>query len=158
MFSPQENYLLGNDQDPTIQAAVNIYHIPTGNVLREFPLHPVIIAPQDSDNKENGWPHTVSIDSSRQALGPHGSSQDLIFETPSARLLDKRSLAAGGMIPSGVPLLALAHWLHCSAVRIVFICEIFANSRTLFLLAQAPEAKNTPGHVDLIEIPVRKQL
>jgi translation initiation factor 3 subunit B len=90
LFSPQENYLLTNNQDPSDPAAIKIYHIPTGNLLRAFALYPDNME-QDQAPPPFLWSHDDKY------LARMGMGLISIFETPGMRLLDSRSLAAEGI-------------------------------------------------------------
>ena len=90
LFSPQENFVITNNQDPNDPAAIKVYHIQTGNLLRAFPLHP------DGFSKDNPpppfqWSHDDKY------LARMGKDLISIYETPTMRLLDKRSLSTEGI-------------------------------------------------------------
>ena len=90
VFSPQENYILINSGDSNDPAACKVYHIQTGKLLRAFPTYP------DGVSKENEappfrWSHDDKY------LARMGKDLISIYETPSMRLLDKRSLATEGI-------------------------------------------------------------
>lgn len=127
VFSPQENYLLTNNEDPNDPAAIKVYHIPTGNLMRAFSLYPDGV-PTDVPPPPFLWSH----DDKYVARMGHGLVS--IYEAPSMRLLDKRSLAAEG------------------------ICEFQWSPKTNILAYWAPELPNSPAHVDLVEIPSRTPL
>jgi translation initiation factor 3 subunit B len=127
VFSPEENYILTNNDDPTDPGAIKVYHIPTGKLLRTFPLFPDGVA-TDIPPPPFLWSHDD------QYLARMGDGLISIFETPGMRLLDKRSLAAEG------------------------ICEFQWSPKANVLVYWAPEAENSPAHVDVIEIPSRKKL
>ena len=127
IFSPKENFILTNNENPEDPAAIKVYHIPTGKLLRAFPLFPDGV-PKDAPPPPFLWSHDDKY------LARMGNGLISIFETPSMRLLDKRSLAAEGI-------------------------EEFQWSPKANVLAYwAPEQNNSPAHVDLIEIPSRKKL
>jgi translation initiation factor 3 subunit B len=126
VFSPQENYLLTNNEDPRDSAAIKIYHIPTGKLMRAFPLYPDNV-PTDAPPPPFLWSHDDAY------VARQGNSLISIYETPSMRLLDKRSLATEN------------------------IREFQWSPKANVLVYWAPEAPpNVPAHVDLIEIPSRK--
>lgn len=127
VFSPQENYLLTNNEDPTDPVAIKVFHIPTGNLMRAFPLYPDGV-PTDVPPPPFLWSHDDKY------LARMGNGLISIFETPSMRLLDKRSLAADG------------------------ICEFQWSPKQNLLACWSPEQNNAPAHVDLISIPSRNQL
>lgn len=93
LFSPQENYLLTNNNRRDDPAAIKIFSVQTGMLLRAFPLYP-------KDFKhDNGqippppfqWSHDDAY------LARMGDGLISIFETPSMKLLDRRSLPAEGI-------------------------------------------------------------
>lgn len=90
LFSPQENYILTNNQDPEDPGAIKVYHIPTGNLLRAFSLYPDNM-PKDMPPPPFQWSHDDKY------LARMGQGLISIFETPGMRLLDSRSLAAEGI-------------------------------------------------------------
>jgi translation initiation factor 3 subunit B len=85
LFSPQENYLLTNNEQRGDPAAIKIYNIATGQLLRQFSLYPDSF-PEDGPPPPFLWSH----DDKYLARMGHGLIS--IFETPSMRLLDKKSL------------------------------------------------------------------
>jgi translation initiation factor 3 subunit B len=90
LFSPQENYILTNNENPNDAAAIKVYHVPTGNLLRAFPLYPDKVS-RDGPPPPFLWSHDD------QYLARMGDGLISIFETPSMRLLDKKSLLADGV-------------------------------------------------------------
>lgn len=90
LFSPQENYILTNNEDPNDEAAIQVYHIPTGKLVRAFPLYPDGV-PTDAPPPPFLWSHDDKY------LARMGNGLISIFATPGMRLLDKRSLAADGV-------------------------------------------------------------
>ena len=163
LFSPQENYLLTNNEDPNDPAAIKVYHVPTGNLLRAFSLYP--------DNKviktDGGpppppppfqWSHDDKF------LARMGDGLISIFETPSMRLLDKKSLLAEGIheFHWNPKKNVLAYWVRSILCLLFFSSFCSFNRLTLtssiWVALQAPEGKNAPAHVDLVAIPSRKQL
>jgi translation initiation factor 3 subunit B len=127
VFSPQENYILTNNEQADDPAAIKVYHIPTGKLLRAFALYP------DNCNPEEPPPPFLWSHDDKY-LARMGDGLISIFETPTMRLLDKRSLAAEG------------------------ITEFQWSPKDNVLAYWAPEANNAPAHVDLIAIPSRKKL
>jgi translation initiation factor 3 subunit B len=129
IFSPQENYLLTNNQDPFDPAAIKVYHVTTGKLLRSFPLYPPNV-PTDSGLPPP--PFLWSYDDNY--LARMGANLISIYETPSMSLLDQRSLAAES------------------------IAEFQWSPKANIIAYWAPELNNSPAHVDLIEIPTRTKL
>jgi translation initiation factor 3 subunit B len=118
---------LTNNEDPTDPTAIKVYHIPTGSLMRAFPLYPDGV-PTDIPPPPFLWSYDDNY------LARMGNGLISIYELPSMRLLDKRSLAAEG------------------------ICEFQWSPKANVLAYWAPEVQNSPAHVDLIEIPSRTQL
>jgi translation initiation factor 3 subunit B len=99
LFSPQENYLLTNNMDPEDDAAIKIYHIASGTLLRAFGLFPDNFPRESTSGEEGGpvppppfqWSHDDAY------LARMGQDLISIYATPSMRLLDKKSLLAEGI-------------------------------------------------------------
>ena len=95
IFSPQENYLLTNNNRANDPSAIKVFNIQTGKLMRAFPLYPANFV----DPKEQAavppppfqWSHDDKY------LARMGKDLISIFETPSMKLLDRRSLAADGI-------------------------------------------------------------
>jgi translation initiation factor 3 subunit B len=90
VFSPQENYLLTNNDDPSDPAAIKIYHIATGNLLRAFALFP-------EKEARDAMPPPFLWSFDDKYLARMGQDLITIYESPSMRLLDSRSLACDGI-------------------------------------------------------------
>ena len=118
VFSPQENYILTNNEQADDPAAIKVYYIPTGKLLRAFPLYPdnVPVTPEQPPP-----PFLWSHDD--QYVARMGDGLISIFETPSMRLLDKRSLAAEGITEFQWSPKAnvLAYWVRDNCVLTVCI-------------------------------------
>jgi len=136
LFSPQENYLLTSNNDRNDPKAVKIFSIHTGKLLRAFPLYPKDFVNPKLSNEEKAQipPPTFQWSHDDKYLARTGKDLISVFETPSMKLLDKRSLACDG------------------------ICEFQFCPTKNILAYWAPEHKNQPAHVDLIELPSRKKL
>jgi uncharacterized protein with WD repeat len=133
IFSPQENYLLTNNERPDDPAAIKIFHIPTGTLVRAFPLYPEDVAARD--NKQQLMPPPPFLWShDDKYLARMGANIIRIYETPSMGLLEQRSLIAEG----------IKEFQWCPTSNIIAYW--------------APEENNAPAHVDLMEIPSRKKL
>lgn len=92
LFSPQENFLLTSNNSKEDPNAIKVFDVATGKLLRTFPLYPSGVTP------ENGNPPPPFLWShDDQYLARMGKDLISIFETPSMRLLDKRSLSADGI-------------------------------------------------------------
>jgi translation initiation factor 3 subunit B len=99
VFSPQENYILTSNEQADDPAALKVYHIPTGKLLRAFSLYPDNVPVNtNTTGGEGGEPPPPFLWShDDQYLARMGDGLISIFETPTMRLLDKRSLAAEGI-------------------------------------------------------------
>jgi translation initiation factor 3 subunit B len=132
VFSPQENYLLTNNERPDDPSAIKIFHIPTGTLVRAFPLYPEDLAQEAKQQHQPPPPFLWSHDD--KYLARMGSGMIRIYETPTLGLLEKRSLLADG----------IKEFQWCPTQNIIAYW--------------APEENNGPAHVDLIEIPSRQKL
>ena len=86
-FSPQENFILTNNERRDDPAAIKIYNIATGQLLRTFGLYPDNF-PTEGPPPPFLWSHDDKY------IARMGAGLISIFETPSMRLLDKKSLLA----------------------------------------------------------------
>lgn len=133
VFSPQEGYLLTNNNRRDDDKAIKVFNIHTGALLRAFSLYPDKYPQKD---KEDAFlpppPFLWSHDDSY--LARCGLDLISIYETPTLRLLDRRSLSAEG------------------------IHEFQWSPSANIISYWAPEVRNAPAHVDLVSIPSRKFL
>lgn len=92
LFSPQENYMITNSMNPNDDAAIKVYNVSSGKLLRAFPLFPDNF-PRDNDVPPPPfqWSHDD------QFLARMGQDLISVYSTPSMRLLDKKSLLADGI-------------------------------------------------------------
>jgi len=127
MFSPNEQFLLTSNNRREDPNAVKVFNVQTGKLLRAFPMYPPNVS-TDGPPPPFQWSH----DDAYLARTGHGLIS--IYETPSMKLLDRRSLAADG------------------------IHEFQWSPKANILAYWAPEHGNAPAHVDLLEIPSRKKL
>lgn len=136
LFSPGETYLLTNNMDPRDAQAIKVYDISSGRLLRAFSLFPSDWTADSNSNGEGGPPppQAFSWSADDKYLARQGKDMISIFETPSMRLLDQRSLDTPG------------------------ICDFQWSPTDNIIAFWAPEADNSPAHVDLMEIPSRKKL
>lgn len=139
LFSPREQYLLTNNMDPRDPTAIKVYEIQSGKLLRAFPLFPsdkqTLSASRGGGGEEGGPPPPAfSWSHDDKYLARQGHDLISIFETPGMRLLDQRSLATPG------------------------ICDFQWSPTDNIIAFWAPEANNSPAHVDVMEIPSRKKL
>jgi translation initiation factor 3 subunit B len=92
VFSPQENYLMTNNNNPKDPQAIKIFNIQTGKLLRVFPLYPTGIDPlEDTPPPAFQWSHDDKY------FARMGKDLISIFDTGTMKLLDRRSLAAEGV-------------------------------------------------------------
>jgi translation initiation factor 3 subunit B len=129
LFSPQENYLLTNNEDASDPAAIKIYHIPTGKLLRAFSLYP----DKDSNNdRANTPPPPFLWSHDDKYLARMGTDLISIFETPSMRLLDQRSLATEGILEFQWSPKAnvLAYWVRVALSRLLMALALLSLSRS----------------------------
>jgi len=129
LFSPQENYILTNNMRYDDEQAIKVFELQTGKLLRTFSLYP-----ENIEREEDVPPPPFQWSYDDSQLARMGKDLISVFTTPSMRLLDKKSLLAEGI-----------HEFQWSP-----------NANVLSLWS--PEQKNSPAHVDLIEIPSRKKL
>ena len=135
-FSPQENYLLTNNNNRNDPQAIKVFSIRTGKLLRAFSLFPKDYLEGRTPEVEGQpippppfqWSHDDKY------LARMGKDLISIFETPTMTLLDKRSLGCDG------------------------IHEFQFSPKANIIAYWAPEHKNQPAHVDLVELPSRKSL
>ncbi|KAL7457271.1 hypothetical protein ACHAWC_009437 [Mediolabrus comicus] len=136
VFSPQENYMMTNNNNRNDPQAIKIFSIQTGKCLRAFPLYPKDFLDDklSESEKANIPPPPFQWSHDDKYLARMGKDLISVFETPTMKLLDKRSLACDG------------------------ICEFQFSPKSNIIAYWAPEHKNQPAHVDLIELPSRKSL
>jgi translation initiation factor 3 subunit B len=90
LFSPQENYILTCNNRRDDPNAIRVFSIQTEKLLRVFPLYP-----SNFDTSVPPPPFQWSYDDAY--LARIGKDLVSIYETPSMKLLDRRSLAADGI-------------------------------------------------------------
>uniref|UniRef100_A0A7S4MRK3 Eukaryotic translation initiation factor 3 subunit B n=1 Tax=Odontella aurita TaxID=265563 RepID=A0A7S4MRK3_9STRA len=136
LFSPQENFLLTNNNRRDDPNAIKVFSIQSGKLLRAFPLFPAKFLPENASKEETAHipPPPFQWSHDDKYLARMGRDLISIYETPSMKLLDKRSLIADG------------------------IHEFQFSPKADILAYWAPEHGNAPAHVDLIELPTRKKL
>jgi translation initiation factor 3 subunit B len=91
-FSPQENYLITNNMRFDDEAAIKVYHVQSGKLLRAFPVYP-----DNFPREEDIPPPPFQWSHDDQYLARMGKNLISIYSTPSMRLLDKKSLLAEGI-------------------------------------------------------------
>jgi len=127
LFSPQESFMLTCNNRKEDHNAIKIFDVHTGKLLRCFSLYP-----DNCDTSVPPPPFQWSHDDNY--IARMGKDLISIYETPSFKLLERRSLSASGIL------------------------EFQWSPKANILAYWAPEMKNIPAHVDLIEIPSRKAL
>lgn len=133
VFSPEENYILTSNNNKNDPFAIKVFNIQTGKLLRAFPLYPndFLENPADAQNVPPP-PFLWSFDD--KYLARMGKDLISIYETPSMKLLERRSQSTPG------------------------IHEFQWSPKANIIAYWAPEVKNSPAHVDLIGIPSRTKL
>jgi len=133
VFSPQENYVLTCNNRRDDPNSIKVFSIQSGKLLRAFPLYPKDFLPEGMTPEQIPppafqWSHDDSY------LARMGRDLISIYETPTMKLLDKRSLITDG------------------------IHEFQFSPKANILAYWAPDHGNAPAHVDLIELPTRTKL
>lgn len=139
VFSPQENYLLTCNNSRDDPNAIKVFHTATGKLLRAFPLYPKDFLTPTQDRAGEAQqqpppPPPFQWSHDEKYLARMGRDLVSIYEAPTFKLLDKRSLIADG------------------------IHEFQFSPKANVLAYWAPEHGNAPAHVDIIELPSRKKL
>lgn len=129
VFSPQENYLLTCNNKKDDKNAIKIFHIASGKLLRAFPMYP-------KGMEEEALPPPFQWSHDDKYIARKGKDLISIYETPTMKLLEQKSLLANGIV------------------------EFQWSPKQNVIAYWAPEeAKgNSPAHVDLISIPSRQKL
>ena len=132
VFSPNEKYMLTNNFDPVAKDAVKIFDVQTGRLLRAFALYPDGISAGEEGEEVKAPAFQWSGDD--KYIARLGKDLISVYTLPDCKLLEKKSFLADG-------------------------CVEFQWSPTDNLIAYwCPESGNAPAHVDLIEMPSRKQI
>ncbi len=136
LFSPQENFVLTNNNKHDDPEAIKIFSIQTGKLLRAFPLFPKDYMPEKLTPTEKTQipPPPFQWSHDDKYLARMGKDLISIYDTKTMKLLDKRSLITKG------------------------IKEFQFSPKDNVLACWAPESGNSPAHVDIIELPSRKKL
>lgn len=129
LFSPQENYILTSNNNKNDPNAIKIFSIQTAKLLRAFPLYP-----NDFVDAHSAPPPPFQWSHDDKYLARMGKDMVSIYETPSMKLLERRSLGTPG------------------------IHEFQWSPKANVIAYWAPEVANSPAHVDLIAIPSREKL
>lgn len=139
VFSPQENYILTCNNNAKDPQSIKVWSIQSQTCLKTFPLYPKDVLPPgmlSTPPPEGGLPPPPPFQWSHddKYLARMGKDVITILETPSMKLLEQRSLPTDG------------------------IHEFQFSPKANIIAYWAPEHNNQPAHVDLVEIPSRKQL
>lgn len=136
LFSPEENYMLTSNNNREDPEAIKIFSIQSCALLRAFSLFPSNFIPPNMTEAEMQqiMPPPFHWSHDDKYLARMGKDLITVYETPSMRLLESRSLSANG------------------------IREFQFSPKANILAYWAPEDGNAPAHVDLIELPSRKKL
>ncbi len=135
-FSPQEKFFLTSNDDLNDPEAIKIFSIETGKLMRAFPLFPKDFLSDELTKQERAQipPPTFQWSHDDKYIARMGKNLISIYDTSTMKLLDSRSLTADG------------------------IREFQFSPKANVLAYWAPEEKNAPAHVDIIELPSRKKL
>jgi len=128
VFSPQENFLLTSSEDLHNPHTTQIFHVATGELKRTFPLYPKDMDPELEPPPPILWSHDDAY------FAQKGVDTLSVYDASTFKILDQRSLITEG----------IADFAWCPHRNIIAYW--------------APESKNTPAHVDIVELPSRKVL
>jgi len=136
LFSPEENYMLTSNNNRNDPEAIKIFSVETRKLIRSLPLFPPKFLPDNLTDSElqQYTPPPFLWSHDDKYLARMGKDLISVYETPSLKLLEKRSLTATG------------------------IREFQFSPKANILAYWAPEHGNAPAHVDLIELPSRKKI
>ncbi|GMH62769.1 hypothetical protein TrRE_jg6945, partial [Triparma retinervis] len=129
-FSPEEGYMMTTSFKNDIKDAIKIWNTKTGKLLRAFPLFPS----ESFKEKDAEKPPPFLWSHNDEYIARMGEDLISIYELPSMKLLEKKSLLANG------------------------IAEFQWSPAQNILAYWAPEKGNAPAHIQLVEIPSRKHL
>ena len=116
LFSPQEQYILTNNMRRDDDAAIKVYHIGSGDLLRTFPLFPDgFPRGDDIPPPPFQWSHDD------QYLARMGKDLISIYDMPTCRLLDKKSLLCDGIheFQWSPKANVIAYWVSTQYTRIL---------------------------------------
>jgi len=136
VFSPQENYLLTCNNKKDDPNAIKIFHIATGKLLRAFRMFPKGLEDNTTADGKSAPPPPFQWSYDDKYIARMGKDLISIYETPTMKLLESKSLLTNGIL------------------------EFQWSPKANIIAYWAPEeAKgNSPAHVDLISIPSRQKL
>ncbi|CAI5714178.1 unnamed protein product [Peronospora farinosa] len=130
VFSPHENYLITvseTEQD----SAIIIWDVKTSKMLRAFPAG----KPTGAKNEVvQGLMTPFKWSAGDKYVARRGNDVISIYELPSMKLLEKKSLRAEG------------------------VHDFFWSPTDLILAYWAPEGNNVPARVSLVELPSRREV
>jgi len=138
-FSPCERYIMTNNFRPDDPAAVKIFDVASRKLLKSFGLYPPNFTTEEAPMEEGDEPvkrppPKFAFSHDDKYVARMGQDLISIYEMPSLKLLDKRSVSAEG------------------------VAEFQWSPGANVIAYWAPEVRNSPAHVDLIEVPSRKFL
>lgn len=127
LFSPKENYLITCSSDLESNSGIIVWDVKSGKMLRAFPASggangiPGVVTPFR-------WSHDDAY------VARRGKDVISVYETPSMKLLGKKSLKADG------------------------VHNFFWSPTDNILSYWSPESANAPARVCLVDMPSRKEL
>jgi translation initiation factor 3 subunit B len=141
LFSPQENFLLTSNMNRSDPAAIKIFNVQTGKLLRNFPLYPndFLTSEQQKEMKRGNFemvppPPPFQWSHDDKFLARIGKDLISVYDTQTMKLLGSRSVVANG------------------------VAEFQFSPRDGIMSYWAPEHMNTPAQVTVVELPSRKLL
>mmetsp|Transcript_8211 Transcript_8211/g.14925 ORF Transcript_8211/g.14925 Transcript_8211/m.14925 type:complete len:710 (-) Transcript_8211:33-2162(-) len=133
-FSPNEGYIMTVSNKPDAVDAVKIHDIKTGKMIRAFKLYPSDKFREEDEERGEVNPPQFSWSYNDEYIARMGEDLITIYELPSMKLLEKKSLLADG------------------------IKEFQWSPGANTLAYWSPEKGNSPAQVNLVAIPSRKLL
>jgi translation initiation factor 3 subunit B len=130
VFSPNENYLLTLSETET-ENAIIIWDVKTSKMLRAFPAGKPT---GEKDEVVQGLLTPFKWSPNDNYIARRGKDVISIYELPSMKLLEKKSLKADG------------------------VHDFFWSPTDPILAYWAPEGNNVPARVSLVEIPSRREI
>ncbi|TMW67543.1 hypothetical protein Poli38472_011163 [Pythium oligandrum] len=130
VFSPQENYLVTLSETDT-ENAIIIWDVKTSKMLRAFPAGKPTGA---KGEVVQGLMTPFKWSADDRFVARRGKDVISVYELPSMKLLDKKSLKADG------------------------VHDFFWSPTDPILAYWAPEGNNVPARVSLVELPSRREV
>jgi translation initiation factor 3 subunit B len=99
LFSPQETYMLTSNNNRNDPAAIKIFNVQTGKLMRAFSLFPSNFLPENLSPAELETipPPAFQWSHDDKFIARMGKDLISVFETPSMKLLDRRSISTNGI-------------------------------------------------------------